>query len=361
MRRKAIYVITKATWGGAQKYVWDLMSHAPAYGFDPVLVYGEEGLLADRARDAGIPVIRLASLKRDPSLFPDLLTLKDLTHIFKQERPDIVHLNSSKAGFIGALAARRAKVPKVVFTAHGWGFNENRSRLAKAAFTFLYWLMLRRVDTVIAVSDAVADDAPWKRVHTVRNGVGPIAFLPKHEARATLRAIDPSLKEDGVWVGTVAELHRNKGLDVGIEGWKIAKPDAQWVIVGGGEEERSLKDIAPPSVHLLGFVPDAATYLSAFDLFLLPSRTEALAYVILEAGLAGVPVIASKVGGIREAVGDAPVQKLFKPEDPYARADARTNALKDPQRLERAGELLKAHVSNNFSLESMLEETFRLY
>jgi len=363
MPLKAIYVITKATWGGAQKYVWDLITHAPAFGYEPVLLYGEEGLLADRARAQGIRLIRLPSLVRNPSPLQDLRTKKDLAQIFRNEKPAVVHLNSSKAGFLGALAARRAKVPKIVFTAHGWAFNEDRSAFSKALFGFLQFLTVRMSHATIAVSSAVADEARgWARdIVTIRNGIAPIPFLPKEEARARLKAIDPSLHTDGIWVGTVAELHRNKGLDIGIKGWREAKVDAQWVIIGGGEEEKVLKKAAPSSVHFLGFVPDAATYLSAFDLFLLPSRTEALAYVILEAGMAGVPVIASRVGGIRESIGDATPGALFEAEDPHALATALEKMLRNPEMLRIAGEALKAHVSKHFSLERMLKDTFRLY
>ncbi len=360
MRPKAIYVITKATWGGATRYVWDLMSHAQAYSYEPVLVYGEEGILADRAQEAGIRVLRLPSLVRNPSPFQDLRTIKDLAQVFRNERPAVVHLNSSKAGFLGAVAARRAKVPKIIFTAHGWAFNEDRSRFSKALYTFLHFITVKLSHTTIAVSEAVAHDASAK-VMTIKNGIAPFPLLAKEEARSALKALDPKLDTGGLWVGTIAELHKNKGLDIGIKGWREAKVDAQWVVIGGGEEEKELKASAPSSVHFLGFVPDAATYLSAFDLFLLPSRTEALGYVILEAGMAGVPVLASNVGGIREAVGDAPVGALFAPEDTHSLAEMLRASLRDPENLKRTGAALKSHVSKNFSLERMLTDTFALY
>src|SRR5690348_6940862 len=109
--KKILYVITKSNWGGAQRYVFDLATHLPA-GYEPVVALGGTGgagagtgLLAEKLKAAGIRVVYVQAFMRDISVTKDLGALAELTRLFKKERPDAVHLNSSKAGGVGALAA----------------------------------------------------------------------------------------------------------------------------------------------------------------------------------------------------------------------------------------------------------------
>lgn len=372
MATRIVYVITKATWGGAQRYVYDLATAALAEGLEVAVAYGSPGLLAERLEEAGVRTLRIPALGRDVRLGKDIAAYRALYRLFRREHPDVVHLNSSKAGFVGALAARLAGVSNIIFTAHGWAFTEDRPFPARMAFRLLHWLTLSLSTKVIAVSAFVAERAPlWgipkKRMALIRLGIRTTACLPRAEARAELAGIDPSLAHarDALWVGTVAELHHNKGLDIGVAGWqKAALTGAEWVILGAGSDEALLRRASAhlPSIHFLGFVPEAARYMKAFDIFLLPSRTEALGYAILEAGVAGVPVLTSGVGGMREAVGpEYPATGFFEPEDPDSLARALAAATHDKEYLSRAGVHLEAYVRELFSLERMTRETFALY
>ncbi|MBU6323797.1 MAG: glycosyltransferase [Patescibacteria group bacterium] len=370
--KRVLYVITKATWGGAQRYVWDLMTHAHAYGYRPALAYGERGLLAKRAEAAGFDTYTVEGLQRDISPLKELAARRELIALFKKLSPDVVHLNSSKAGYTGVLAARAAGVSRVIFTAHGWAFTEKRSGLAKRLFTRLQRATVARADATIAVSDAIrslahAHGVPTERMPVIPLGIDAPAFSSRDAAREELIRRDPSLAavRGNVWVGTIAELHANKGIDIGIEAWKLLptrSTPTEWVIIGGGEEEGRLREKARemPDIHFLGFVENAAQYLKAFDLFLLPSRTEAFAYVVLEAGAAGVPVVATDVGGVREATG-YPIGTLAPSENPHALAKSIHAYLRDPESLARTGAALCAHVRNSFSLERTLSDTFALY
>src|SRR3989338_8344245 len=149
---RILYVITKANWGGAQKYVYDLATAAQAAGHDVAAAYGEPGLLTERLGTAGVRTMAIQALGRDVRLLRDLEAYRELRDLFMRERPDVVHVNSSKAGFTGALAARRAKVPRTIFTAHGWAFTEARSAPVRALFKLLQHLTLRFSTHGIAVS-----------------------------------------------------------------------------------------------------------------------------------------------------------------------------------------------------------------
>lgn len=357
--KTVLYVITKATWGGAQRYVWDLITHAKDHGYRPALAYGEGGILSERVRKLGIPAFKINGLQRDVSLLAELQALHTLYKLMREMRPDVVHINSSKAGFVGILSARAAHVPRGIFTAHGWAFTENRGSLSRALFTYLQRKTVELSHLTIAVSAFIKEATrSWRlredHVVVIPHGIEPPAYLSREKARSDLTLLDPSLigKEDEVWVGTIAELHPNKGLDIGVRAWSRARtPSAEWVVLGGGDEEASLKTLAggDSSIHFLGFVPEAARYLKAFDLVVLPSRTEAISYVLLEAAAAGIPAIGSRVGGIPEVLDE---RALFTSEDPDALA----------QKIEEAlGDSAFPKPKPAKPLKAMLDETFARY
>ncbi len=124
--KKILFVITKATWGGAQKYVYELATATQAAGYATVVAYGQPGLLVAKLSAQQIRTIHLRSLARDIKSANDRRALGELRKMFKDERPAIVHLNSSKAAALGALAARLEQAPQIIYTAHGWAFNESR-------------------------------------------------------------------------------------------------------------------------------------------------------------------------------------------------------------------------------------------
>ncbi len=380
MGKKILYVITKASWGGAQKYVYDMALAAREAGYEVAVAYGEPGLLTECLEVADVRTIAVPELGRNVRLGQDIASYYALKKLFAVENPDVVHLNSSKAGFVGARAAKELGIKKRIFTAHGWAFNEPRNFVSRKIFEELHRKTALWCTDVIAVSDSVfgptlAWGLPEGRVHLIRLGMQELGYLSHEEACNWLKHQDTTLANtaDGLWVGTIAELHRNKGLDVGIAGWRKAKlPKAHWIILGGGEEIDNLKKQAKgdPTIHFLGFVFSAAQYVKAFDLFLLPSRTEALAYVILEAGLAGVPVLTSGVGGTKEAVGEdyeitppeyQPAMGFFKPEDPEHLAQMLKIVTRDRNNLRRVGENLASYVKANFSFKEMVAKTLALY
>ena len=137
-KHKVLIVITKSNWGGAQKYVFDLATNLSRDKFDVRVIFGGHGILAEKLEEAGITTISIPELGRDVSILKDIKVFFKLWSIFKKQKAEIVHVNSSKIGGIGALAGRLSGAKKIVFTAHGWAFNENRSSLSKNIIKFLY-------------------------------------------------------------------------------------------------------------------------------------------------------------------------------------------------------------------------------
>ncbi len=299
--KKILYVITKGNWGGAQRYVFDLATNLPRNEFDVSVAFGQQGRLAAELVKTSTVTHTIHSLERDVSLNADIKSFFELRRLFKKEKPDIVHLNSSKAGGIGALAARINGVPKIIFTAHGWPFWEDRGLPAKAAIWLLSWMTALLSHHVIVISDydlAVTKHMPFvsRKAVRIHNGIGPIEFGSGEHIRKAF----PS----GVQItGTIGELTQNKNQIALIEQAK-KDPSLYVAIVGEGELREMLqKKITEyglqERVKLFGFVP-ANEVLRGFDSFSLPSKKEGLPYVLLEAKLAGLPITANRVGGIPE-------------------------------------------------------------
>lgn len=380
--RRILYVITKANWGGAQRYVYDLAVAAKngdgGERFEVTVACGDRGELCERLTDAGVEVVIVPGLARDISVTGDFKALKNLIRLMQELQPDIVHANSSKAGLIATLAARLTGVHRIIFTAHGWAFNESRPWWQKVIFAKLHTYTVWMSHITICVSEAVRRDAWWmpftrKKFRVIHLGITPATLVSKDEARAKLApATDESTKtirQAQTWIGTLAELHPTKGLDIAIKAFaKIAPhfPDTALVMIGEGQDRGHLTKLVSElnltdRVHFCGQVRDAATILKAFDIFLFPSRSEALGYAALEAGNASLSVIASDVGGIPEIIEDHKTGVLVKVGDIDGFVSALTSLLENPEQQKDLGDSLHEYVFTDFSKTLMQSKTVSLY
>lgn len=389
-RLKILFLITKASWGGAQRYVFDLASyHAAAH--EVVVGLGGEGRLKTALEGAHVRVISLPFLQRDISLLKEVRTFFDLVKMIRIEKPDVVHLNSSKIGGLGGLACRVAGVQKIIFTAHGWAFNEDRSWLSRNVILLLHWVTVLLCTKTIAVSQKTADDISYlpfmsARIEVIHNGLKPVVRYSKTEARRLLCEQLPSLKAEieqthkdvgervrgkTVWVGTISELHPNKGLTHLLRAAAELKKHAELphfvvVIIGEGEQRAALEAMIKDSglergAFLLGNIPDAAEYLNALDIFTLTSTTEALPYVLLEAGAAHLPIVASNVGGIPEIIEQLESGILVRPGNKKELTEALSILLTNPTKRSELGKTLQHKIAADFSIQQMVEKTTAIY
>lgn len=371
-QKKILYIITKANWGGAQRYVYDLAVAAKDAGHEVAVVVGGTGLLTEKLTAAGIRVIPL-TLRQRRTFLGDLLTfgsLFSLIRIFRAEHPAVVHVNSAKAGGLGALGARIARVPSIIFTAHGWEFNAPRGVLSRVGIRLFSWLTMLLAHRTIAVSEAIRRDVcSWPfiadRISVILLGISCGPLRSREEARALLAPYTVGK----YWVGMLSELHPTKRIVDAISAFGILvpeHPEAILVVLGEGHEREMLvehiRDLHLGNhVFLLGFKDNAASLLKAFDLFIHTSASEALGYAILEAGCAALPVIATNVGGIPEIISDVAHGTLVPPRDPEALAEAIRSLMREPNRAAELGARLHARVLHSFSKERMLSETLALY
>lgn len=379
-RKKILYVITKSNFGGAQRYVYTLATSLPKDTYNVSVAFGEGGLLEAKLTAAGIRTIRIEGLQRNVNPLLDIKTLRALIRLFKTEQPDIVHLNSSKIGGLGGLAARIAHVPTIVFTGHGWAFNEERSFFSKILIGMVHWITILLSHATIAVSDRTKEQVRRlplisSKIVTVHNGLESIQYMDRIDARTALVETNPTLSAthtthpDKIWIGTLSELHKNKGLDVAIEamaGVTKKHPAAIFIVAGEGEERSALQQKITDlnlqhNVLLLGFIENAARYLKAFDIFTLTSRTEAFPYSILEAGAAGLPIVASCVGGIPEIITDMENGILVKPRNAKELEEALLYLLDHKEKMELFGAAIRQKVEQKFTIDAMVHATEAIY
>lgn len=357
---KILYGITKSNFGGAQRYVFELALEAKKAGHDVTVLLGGEGSLKEKLQKEGVRVISLDTIQRDISLVREIKSFFKILEILKTERPDVFHTNSSKMGGLGSLAGRLSGVKSIVFTSHGWAFNEPRPVWQKVFIKFFVWLTLLLSHKTICVSEESRRQVlnlplTKSRLSVIHNGIKDFTLLPQ-KPRETLS------------VGTIAELHKIKGLDILLKSWSkfIKKHEAQLTIIGTGEERDNLERLAKEleisnSVDFRGYIEDARSHLLEFDIFILPSRSENLPYALLEAGFAGLPVIASSVGGIPEIVESGISGVLVPTEDSETLFSSLVLLSEDETLRTRLGTALKASTQEKFSFSKMIEQTLSLY
>lgn len=359
---KVLFLITKATWGGAQRYVHDLAKHLPKSDFEVEVAYGESGKLTKGLSDAGIATHPLPSLGRDIAILSDISSFFEILVCVRKVRPDVIHLNSSKAAALGALAARILGVKRIIFTVHGWPFNEKRGEFARVMMYLVSWLTAFLSHAVIVVSksdEAQAKKMRWieKKIRYIPVGIESPAFLSRDEVSSSLSLIAPSPR-----IVTIAELTANKGIRYAIEAVGLLKQrgaGVSYAVIGDGEQRKELEESTAAfgvgdCVTFAGFIPDAARYLKGFDIFLLPSIKEGMPYVLLEAAAAGLPIVTTTV--VNPDVLDTYSHiRAVPPGDPEALAEA----LLETMREKPEEELFPSQ--NLFSLSSMVQETAALY
>ena len=378
-RLKVMHIITRMVRGGAQLVVLDLLRRLDPERFDPILVSGVqtgvEGSLWGEIAELPIQAIRVPELVRDVAPLRDLAALRTLGRVIAEHRPDVVHSHTSKAGFLGCAAARRQRVPGVVLSPHGHILGAG-AQIPGVPYRGIKRRLLaavarrssRHAHVVIAPNEAERDEGighgMWsaEKSVTVPNGVDTSRYAPGERATARELMERPS---DGIIIGTVARLTREKGVDVAIA-CLPRLPGVELVVVGDGPERDALVGLAEQlgvadRVIFHGSSIRVAELLPAFDAVLVPSRTEAHGMVAAEGLACQVPVVCSDVGGLRSLVLDGETGLRVPPDDPRALARAVRRIIVDTTLAERLARAGRAHVVRSFSLDGMVDSTAAIY
>lgn len=380
--KKILYIITKSNWGGAQRYVHELATFLPQERYQIAVACGGNGLLAQKLAEQGLTVFAVKNFERDIDFIKEVKAGYELFHIIQEFKPDIVHLNSSKAGGVGALVSRLVGVKKIIFTAHGWAFNEPKNIIWRSIVWFFSYVTALLVHQVITVSHYDTEHCvlPLLRhkISYIPNGLPYIAFKTKQNAREFFREktglLEADCHKNVLWIGTIAEYVKNKNLLLAIQSVKKlidSGVQCYYFIIGAeGDEKESLEKFIEANkltahVFLIGFLYDARTYLKAFDVFVLPSLKEGLPYALLEAGQAGIASIASNVGGIPEIVEDGISGLLINPRSEDELFTALTSLQQTENLRQEYGQALNDRILTKFGGSSgtlpMINKTLEVY
>lgn len=361
---KVIFVITRSdVMGGASVHLLDLAAGLQACGYDITILVGGQGVFLQHARERSLSCISLKYLTREIDLVIDIKAIFELRGVLKRLKPDLIHLHSSKAGIIGRISAIGLPAP-CIFTAHGWAFTEGVSPRRRFLYRFIERLIAPLAKRIITVSDYDRTLALAGRVAlpgqlaVVHNGMPDIS--------AKMRAQRVALG-DIVRFVMVARFEAPKD-QLSLLRAFAALPSGQWrlELIGDGPQMQAAIDLATSlgladSVIFSGACIDVASRLAASDVFILISRWEGLPLTILEAMRAGLPVIASDVGGVAEAVQDGETGYLIKRDATGLLIERLGLLLADVEMRRRMGEAGRLRYESDFTFSLMLDKTITVY
>jgi glycosyltransferase involved in cell wall biosynthesis len=332
--------------GGSERHLLTLLPALAERGVEPVFVGLDDPAWnpADFYRALTVPSIRLPSPRDvDPLLLARLL--RDL-------RADIVHTHLVHADLYGGLAAK-LRGARLVSTKH------NDDPFRTGPFRVVERQLGRLADRVITITDSLRRftvervGIPAAKVETVHYGLDRLPEAwgdnPPDPVRADARV-----------VLAVSRLTEQKGVDVAIAALRELPEDVVLVVLGEGPQRPALERLArelavAERVFLLGRVPDVAAWLGRARVLVHPARWEGFGLAVLEAMLAGLPVVATTVSSLPELVGADGL--LVPPDDPRALALAAVTALERPE----LGETLRTRARTEFSVARMAERTIAVY
>jgi GT2 family glycosyltransferase len=364
---RVLEVIDKPFLGGGQRTVLLLAAGLGKRGFEVAVCSAAGGPLVAELERRGVEHHPLPLGK-----MPNPGAARKLRRLIREGDFDVVHTHGGVAGLYGRLAARGTRAA-AVHTLHGIHYLHYSSPILRRAFIALERWMSRSTAAVVCVSladrarAAALGLAPEEKLRVIKNGID----FKEGVLRGTTgrRRREPWSAGTGPVVGTVARLHRQKGLAFllrAVPAVLRAHPRARFVIVGGGPLAEKLAEEtarlgAGAAVHFLGERPDVADILARFDVFVLPSLWEGLPYVLGEAARAGKPVVASDIEGVREVIHDGENGLLVTPADPGALASAVNRLLGDAALRRRLAAASRRTVPGHFDLGMMLRLTGSLY
>lgn len=363
---KILHVVENLERGGLERMVVDLAARQRADGHDVrVACVFQEGLLAAELNALGVPVV--ACHKRGGI---DLRALRRLRRWMRAAQGGVLHTHNAAAHYLACAAGMGLPWRRVVNTRHGMGAHDARSRKE-----WLYRQAMPRTDIVAAVCEAARARfeaqgvAPRGRLLAVANGIRIEAFARSAPQARDALASALDLGEGARIVGSVGRLNPVKDQAMLLEAFArvhAALPGAALVVVGEGPARRDLEARAlalgiAHRVRLLGDRNDVAALLRGFDLFALSSRSEGYSIALLEACAAGLPIVATDVGGNGEIVVDGRNGRLVPPGDAVAFARAMIALLGDRPMAARMGAAGHAWAAVHGSLRAMAARYEALY
>ncbi|MFH0739978.1 MAG: glycosyltransferase family 4 protein [bacterium] len=372
-RKKILQIITLSDWGGAQRVVFDLACNLDKEKFQVEVACSSDGILVEKLRARNIKVYEVKNLVRRLSLSNDIKAFFALKKIIKKGKYDIVHCHSAKAGLLGRLAGLLLGVKKIFYTVHSWSFYN------KGEFGFLgkFFIAMEKTGSIgaskiICVSNRVMGDGVRKKIAKpkkfvlIQNGIDFNVENKRDEIRAVY-----GIKPKDIVVAMVARIAYPKDpllfLQLAKEALRQAQ-DVKFLLLGAGPLQEKCHNFVGANglenkILLLGEKDplEAREMFFSFDIFVLLSHFEGMPITILEAMFAGLPVVASNVGGIPELIDYEKGGFLVKNNYFGEIKEKIEYLIKNPQIRTQMGDYNLAKAQTNFTLDKMVFEYEKLY
>lgn len=378
---RVLRVIARLNVGGPSLHVSYLTEGLAHRGYATTLAAGTisegEASMSFVAERRGIEVESIPGLQREVAPLQDLSVVRHLRDIIRRDRPHVLHTHTAKAGSVGRVAARLAggaRPPVVVHTFHGHNlkgqFDPARTRL----FGTIERTLARDTDALIAVSPEVRDElvavgvAPATRFAVVRLGIELSERMLGASDGASLRA-SLGIPQDRFCIGWVARVTTVKQPEDVLRTTRLLRDrgvDAALILVGDGPERARMEEQARAldlveGVHFVGFQNDVGPWFHAFDVLLLPSRSEGTPVSAIETLASGRPVVATDVGGTRDVVEEGISGFLVPFGDVAAGAERLERLARDGALRERMGAAGRERTLARYRVPRLLEDVDRLY
>lgn len=363
---KVLHLIARMNVGGTARYLTMLSNGLEAFGIESSIATGfVQGAEAEDPSVADVKIHRIKDLGRAINPIADHLAMKEFLALVKETKPDIIHTHTFKAGFIARFKKNQVlkaagKEIKFVHTFHGHLLDDPEfSGLKKSAIIKIERALAKKTDKLITVGQKVADELLENKIGhpnqfiNIPPGVNALPTKLKDQARQEL-----GLTHSGPTIGWLA---RVTGVKNPLLAAEIAKeiPEATFIFGGDGDLIQSLKNAAPTNAKVFGWV-DAATFISACDIILSTSENEGMPVALIEAQLAGKPVIATKVGSTSEVVINKETG-IVTSKSKTELIDALNQLLNNPDILEKMGKNASIHALQAFAPSTMINKHIDLY
>lgn len=356
--KRLLYLITKSERGGAQLHLADLLKGFKGR-YEIGVGVGVEGFITDVARDLSHQAIMLPHLINPISPPNDLRAYGEVTRLIQGFAPDIVHCHSSKAGIIGRISAWRLGVP-TVFTAHGWAFAEGSSFSQRSIAIPVEYVASKTGGPILCVCEKDRNlamrykIARGSQIRVIHNGVRDNASRANPGSGASLR------------IGMVARFAPPKDYSLLVRALTRLSPHTQMVFIGDGPDRSSVEHLARElgvhdRIQFKGTITDVRAEMAKVDVLALATKYEGFPLSILEGMQVGLPIVASDVGGISEAVVHGETGFLFPRGDLNSLTECLIKFENNRELLCSMGAKGRTRYERFFTVDTMLQKIAEVY